>query len=120
MKATTPMRAFWAIFTTTARSRASLPAMVPAATTAPVVSIVPPSQAPVTADAKCSSRATSGSSTSIGTATMRMRETVWLTFFGSPLSAPPAAMAADTPQTDTPVARIAPKSSSSPKRRASQ
>ena len=115
-----PISAFWAILTTVASWRASVPAIVPAATTAPVVSMVPPIQAPVTAGASARSFAAIGSSTSIGTATMRMREIVWLTFFGSPFNAPPAAMAAETPQTETPVARMAPNSSSSPSRRASQ
>ena len=78
--------------------------MAPAATTAPVVSMVPPIQAPATAGDIPTHLAMRGSRISMGMAHSRTREMVWLTFLESPLTAPPAAMAAETPQMDTAVA----------------
>jgi len=113
-KAAKPMSTFCAIFTTTATAMAASPAIAPAATTAPVVSIVPPIQAPATAGSIPTALAIRGWNNNIGIAQRRTSEIVWLIFFWSPFTAPPAAIAAETPQIDTAVPRIDANSSSSP------
>jgi len=88
------------------------PAMVPAATTAPVVSMVPPIQAPVTISESPIHFASAGISTIMGMATINTMEMIKESFFLSPLMAPAVAMAAETPQIDTPLASIVANSSS--------
>jgi hypothetical protein len=70
-KAATPMSTFWENFTTTPAFMAASEMSAPAPTTDPLVSRVPPSQAPPTTSGMPSDRTAQGMSTIIGTATTR-------------------------------------------------
>ena len=93
---------------------ASSPTKLPDAITAPVVSMVPPSQAPVTASESPSKLAMKGMNIIIGIAVMRTTEMTYDNFFASPLMAPADAMAAETPQMETALEIIMDNSSSIP------
>ena len=94
--------------------KASSPTKLPDAITAPVVSMVPPSQAPVTASESPSKLAMKGMNIIIGIAVMRTTEMTYDNFFASPLMAPADAMAAETPQMETALEIIIASSSSIP------
>ena len=111
-KAASPKRTFCENLTIVAYLRPVSPAMVPAATTAPVVSMVPPSQAPVTTSDNPIQRAITGIKIIIGIAIIRTSEIMNDNFFLSPLIAPAVAIAADTPQIETALESIVAYSSS--------
>ena len=96
---------FWIIFTVAATSAGRLssssrPSISPAATTAPVASIVPPSHAPPTIGSMPACRMKGGMATIIATvkASDRPMASDSSSFFA--LQAAPVAIAADTPHTD--------------------
>ena len=100
-----PIIEFWIIFTVAATSAGRLssrffPSISPAATTAPVASIVPPSQAPPTIGSISAHWMNGGIATII--ATVNSSESPIASdsssFFA--LQAAPVAIAADTPHTD--------------------
>ena len=100
-KAATPSSTFCEDLTITLYVSATSPKNLPEATTAPVVSIVPPIHAPATSCDRPSERASQGIRYIIGTATTSTSETTNDSFRESPLIAPQVAMAAETPQIDT-------------------
>src|SRR4051812_47296110 len=99
--AASPSNTFWENLTMVLIFNATSPTSVPAATTAPVVSIVPPSQAPVTSWESPSQCAMYGIAIIIGIAVISTSEITYESFFVSPLMAPAVAIAADTPQIET-------------------
>src|SRR5688572_23557313 len=100
-KAANPSSTFCENLTIVLMLSATSPTSDPEATTAPVVSIVPPSQAPVTSSLSPRYRAMIGIRIIIGMAVINTIEITYDNFFGSPLIAPAVAIAADTPQMDT-------------------
>src|SRR5690606_2090961 len=84
----------------------------PVATTAPVVSIVPPIHAPATSGASPTKLASGGMKIIIGNAMMSTRLTTYDSFLPSPCMAPHVAMAAETPQIETALEIMIPNSSS--------
>ena len=112
-KAATPSSTFCEDLTITLYVSATSPKNLPEATTAPVVSIVPPIHAPATSCDRPSERASQGIRYIIGTATTSTSEMTNDSFRESPLIAPQVAMAAETPQIDTALASMTPISLSS-------
>ncbi len=74
MKAATPSKTFWENFMMVLNLSATSPAIVPDATTAPVVSIEPPNHAPVVSAVRFIHLARSGMKIIIGIATISTRE----------------------------------------------
>jgi hypothetical protein len=97
---------FWIIFTVAATSPTSLPSDSPAATTAPVASIVPPIQAPPTSGSSPSARIAGGIATIMMTVKKSERPIASdsSSFFAR--HAAPVAIAADTPHTDMSAASV--------------
>src|SRR5690606_23676313 len=93
-------------------SNARSPTKLPEATTAPVVSMLPPSQAPVTSWGNPNALAMYGMAIIIGIAVINTIDTTYDNFFESPLIAPEVAIAADTPQIETALEIIIVSSSS--------
>src|SRR5690554_3976524 len=100
-KAATPSSTFCADLMMTLYCSAVSPINLPEATTAAVVSMVPPSHAPATSSLKPSILAMYGSRYIIGVAMMRTRQITKESFLAFPLMAPLVAIAADTPQMET-------------------
>ena len=94
--------------------KASSPIRLPDAITAPVVSMVPPSQAPETACDRPNILAMNGMNIIMGMAVIRTTEMTYDNFFASPLMAPADAMAAETPQMETALEIMMDNSSSMP------
>src|SRR5690606_26238156 len=115
-----PNSTFCENFTMVLISNARSPTKLPEATTAPVVSILPPSQAPVTSSGKPSALAMYGMAIIIGIAVISTIDTTYESFLESPLIAPEVAMAADTPQIETALEIIIVNSSSTLNLRHSQ
>src|SRR5882757_9788320 len=88
------------------------PTNCPAAATEAVVSRVPPSHAPPTISGICNTLMTQGWMISMGMAINNTKVVTYDNFFLSPLMAPAATIAAETPQMDTAEARMIPNSSS--------
>src|SRR5690606_11597286 len=101
-------------------SSARSPTRLPDATTAPVVSMLPPSHAPVTSSDNPNSFAKYGMPTIMGIAVINTMDTTYDSFLESPLMAPDVAIAADTPQMETALEIIIVSSSSTPNLRQSQ
>src|SRR5690606_7869590 len=115
-----PSNTFCENFTIVLISNARSPTTLPEATTAPVVSILPPSQAPVTSSGNPNALAMYGMAIIIGIAVINTIDTTYDSFLESPLMAPDVAMAADTPQIDTALEIIIVSSSSTLNLRHSQ
>src|SRR5690606_7061988 len=107
-----PSNTFCENFTIVLISNARSPTKLPEATTAPVVSILPPSQAPVTSWGNPNALAMYGMAIIIGIAVINTIDTTYDSFLESPLMAPDVAIAADTPQIDTALEIIIVSSSS--------
>jgi hypothetical protein len=100
-----PIIEFWIIFTVAATSAGrlssiSLPSISPAATTAPVASIVPPSQAPPTIGSIPAQRMNGGIATIIATVNNSDSPIASDSSSFFALQAAPVAIAAETPHTD--------------------
>src|SRR5690554_436924 len=104
-KAATPRRTFCADLIITLYCSAVSPINLPDATTAAVVSIVPPSHAPATSCESPINFARYGSKYIIGIATISTSEITNDSFLGSPFIAPLVAIAAETPQIETELER---------------
>src|SRR5690606_21468782 len=115
-----PNNTFCENFTIVLISNARSPTKLPEATTAPVVSILPPSQAPVTSWGNPNALAIYGMAIIIGMAVINTIDTTYESFLESPLMAPDVAMAAETPQIETALEIIIVSSSSTLSLRHSQ
>ena len=93
------MSMFWMDFTSTAAVWASSPRAVPATTTAPVLSTVPPMRAPPISGLIPTHLMIIGSNTIISTVKMMEMEMAIPRSFFLQLEAAPVAMAAEVPQT---------------------
>ena len=105
-KAMNPMRMFWMLFTSTAACSASGPRALPASTTAPVLSTVPPISEPPISWFMPHALIIMGSNTIMRIVNMMEMEMARerSSFFA--LAAAPVAMAAEVPQTDVADARV--------------
>ena len=92
--------------------KAVSPTKVPEAATAPEVSILPPSQAPVTSSGKLNYLAIMGMKIIMGIAVTKTIEITYDNFLESPFIAPDVAIAAETPQIETALEIIIVSSSS--------
>ena len=113
-KAATPSNTFCADLMITLYCSAVSPINFPDATTAAVVSIVPPNHAPATCSLNPIHLARNGKRYIMGMATISTSETINDSFFGSPFMAPQVAMAAETPQMETELDSIIDISESTP------
>src|SRR5690554_986782 len=104
-KAATPSNTFCADLIITLYCSAVSPKNFPEATTAAVVSMVPPNQAPATSWLIPIHLAKKGNRYIMGMATISTNEMTNDSFLGSPLMAPLVAIAADTPQMETELER---------------
>ncbi len=95
-----PIIEFWIILTVAATSPASFPSDSPAATTAPVASIVPPIQAPPTIGSRPSQPMSGGITTIMITVKNSDSPIASESSSFRARQAAPVAIAADTPQTD--------------------
>ena len=105
-KAMKPMRMFWMLFTRTAACSPSGPSALPASTTAPVESTVPPMSAPPIRGLIPTALIIIGSNTIISMVNMMDTEmAIPRSFFFAPAAAP-VAIAALVPQTDVAEATV--------------
>ena len=105
-KAMKPIRMFWMLFTRTAACSASGPSALPASTTAPVESTVPPMRAPPMSWLIPTALMIIGSNTIMRIVNMiEMEMAIERSSFFAPEAAP-VAMAADVPQTEVAEAKV--------------
>ena len=105
-KATNPIRMFWIDFTSTAAVWASSPRAVPATTTAPVLSTVPPISAPPMMGDMPTASMMGGMATIMITVKIMEIDTATVRSVFLQLAAAPVAMAADVPHTLVAEARV--------------
>ena len=105
-KAMKPMRMFWMLLTSTAACSASGPRALPASTTAPVESTVPPISAPPISCVMPQALMIMGSNTIMRMVNMIEMEMAMERSSFLHLAAAPVAMAAEVPQTEVAAARV--------------